>query len=124
MQVKTVLDELGLDYRLTIAKDGEEARDFILKQGRYSNFPPAQLILLDMNMPKLTGLEVLQEIPDSAELPVCILTSSDREEQLVADHFAPKKVSYLRKTLDGEQLISCMRCHDHLRPLAQQLAKY
>ena len=77
-----------------------------------------------MNMPKLTGMEVLREIADSAELLVCILTSSDRERQLVAEHFAPKKVSYLRKPIDGAQLTSCMRCHDHLRPLAQQLAKY
>src|ERR1700676_120232 len=58
--LKTVLDELALDYRLTVAVDGEEARDFILKNGTYRNFPPAQVIFLDMNMPKLTGLEVLQ----------------------------------------------------------------
>src|SRR5258708_6965998 len=78
---------------------------------------------LDMNMPKLTGLEVLREIPDSAELPVCVLTSSQSERNLIEQHFAPKKVSYLTKPVDAEQLLDCFRCHDHLRPVAEQLAK-
>ncbi len=124
MWLTTVLDNLGLNYRLTIAVDGEEAREFILKLSQYTNVPPAQLIFLDMNMPKLTGLEVLREIPGSAQLPVCVLTSSQRERQLVERHFAPKKVSYLRKPVDAQQLLDCMRCHDHLRPVAEQLVKH
>jgi hypothetical protein len=42
-------------------------------------------------MPKLTGLEVLRSIPDSDELPVCILTNSPRDRELVEQHFAPKE---------------------------------
>jgi len=123
LQLKNVLDDFGLDYRLTIAEDGKEARDFILKDGRYRDFPPAHLILLDMNMPKLTGLEVLQTVPDSKDLPVCIVTSSEREKQLVEKHFSPKKVGYFTKPLDGEKLIECFRCYDHLRPIADQIKK-
>jgi CheY-like chemotaxis protein len=109
--LKTVLDELALEYTLTIAVDGEEARDFILKHGRYRHVPPADLIFLDMNLPKLTGLEVLREVPDSAELPVCILTSSQRERPLINQHFFPKKVSYLTKPIDRGQLMECFRGH-------------
>ena len=118
--LKTVLDELALDYRLTVAVDGEEARDFILKDGKYRNFPPAQVIFLDMNMPKLTGLEVLRQIPDSAELPVCVLTSSQRERELIEQHFAPKKVSYLTKPINEKQLLQCFRSHDHLRQVVEK----
>ena len=67
--LKGVLDQFSVDYRLTVAVDGKEARDFILKQSQYVNSPPADVIFLDMNMPKLTGLEVLREISGSAELP-------------------------------------------------------
>jgi CheY-like chemotaxis protein len=112
MWLTTVLDQLGLNYELTVALDGEEARDFILKDGKYRNFPPAHVIFLDMNMPKLTGLEVLRQIPDSAELPVCVLTSSDSERQSIEQHFAPKKVSYLSKPVDEEQLLQCLRSHE------------
>jgi CheY-like chemotaxis protein len=124
MWLKTVLDHLGLDYKLTVALDGEEARDFILKDGKYRNFPPAHVIFLDMNLPKLTGLEVLRQIPDSAELPVCVLTSSQRERQLIEQHFAPKEVSYLSKPVDEEQLLQCLRSHDHLRPVVEKIIRH
>ena len=120
--LKTILDELDLDYRLTVAVDGEEARDFILKDGEFRNFPPAQVIFLDMNMPKLTGLEVLRQIPDSEELPICVLTSSQRERELIEQHFAPKKVSYLTKPVDGKQLLQCFR--SHLRPVVEKLVRH
>ena len=74
-----------------------------------------------MNMPKLTGLEVLRAIPDSADLPVCVLTSSERERQLIEQHFAPKKVCYLVKPVNEEQILQCFRRHDHLRSLAEYL---
>ena len=124
LALREVLDQLGLVYALTVAVDGGEARDFILKQGRYLSFPPADVIFLDMNMPKLTGLEVLREIPDSAELPVCMLTSSIRERALIDQHFAPKKISYMSKPVDGKQLLECLQSHDKLRPIAELLAKY
>jgi len=123
MWLKEVLDKLGLNYQLTIAEDGEQARDFILKNGQYSDFPPAHLIFLDMNMPKLSGLEVLRTVPDSAELPVCILTSSQQERHAVEQHFAPRKVSYLMKPVDPEQLLACLRSHEYLRGVVKEIVK-
>jgi CheY-like chemotaxis protein len=124
MWLQEVLNDLALEYRLTVATDGEEARDFILKHGKYRNVPPADVIFLDMSLPKFTGLEVLRQIPDSAELPVCILTTSQRERQSIEQHFFPKKVSYLSKPIDRDQLLQCFRSHDYLRPLAEQCAKH
>jgi CheY-like chemotaxis protein len=122
--LREVLDQIGLSYNLTVAVDGEQARDFILKHGAYRTFPRADIIFLDMEMPKLNGLEVLRQIPDSAELPVCILTSSQRERQAIKDHFAPREVGYLCKPVDGEQLLECLRSHDQLRALAKRLEKH
>lgn len=124
MWLQQVLKDLGLDYKLTVAIDGEQARDFILKKGKYRNFAPADVIFLDMNLPKFTGLEVLRQIPDSADLPVCILTSSQREREAIERHFFPRKVSYLNKPIDREQLLQCFRSHDYLRPLAEQFARH
>ncbi|MDP9112783.1 MAG: response regulator [Acidobacteriota bacterium] len=119
--LKQVLDQLGIPYSLTVAVNGEEARDLILMRGRYQNLPPPDLIFLDMNMPKLSGLEVLQQIPGSAQMCVCVLTSSERERRLVEEHFAPKKISYLIKPIDREQVLKCLKSYDQLRPIAQQL---
>ncbi|MDP9114272.1 MAG: response regulator [Acidobacteriota bacterium] len=124
LALREVLDQVGLEYALTVAVDGEEARDFILKLGRYRHHPPADVIFLDMNMPKLTGLEVLNEVPDSAELPICVLTSSERERELIDQHFAPKKVCYLTKPVNDQHLLACFLSHHHLRPIAERLAKH
>jgi CheY-like chemotaxis protein len=122
--LKDVLDQFSTDYRLTVAVDGEQARDFILKLGDYRNFPPADVIFLDMNMPKLTGLEVLRLIPDSAELPVCMLTSSEHERRLIEQHFAPKKICYLTKPIDREHLLECFRSHEQMRPIGDRLRQH
>jgi len=123
MWLKQVLDELGLDYTLTVAIDGEQARDFLLKQGKYRNAPPAQVIFLDMSLPKLTGLEVLRQIPNSAELPVCVLTSSERERQSIERHFFPRKVSYIIKPIDRERLLQCFLSHDYLPPVGEEFSE-
>ena len=122
--LREVLDQLGLDYSLTVVVDGEEARDFILRSGRYHDFLPADLIFLDMNMPKLNGLDVLREVPDSAELPLCVLTSSERERQSIEQHFGRKKVSYLTKPVTPEQLLQCLRSYSHLRPVVEKLTHH
>jgi CheY-like chemotaxis protein len=119
--LKEVLDQFSLDYRLTVAVDGEQARDFILKLGEYRSFPRADVIFLDMNMPKLTGLEVLRLIPNSAELPVCMLTSSENERRSIEQHFAPKKICYLTKPIDREHLLECFQSHEQMRPIAELL---
>ncbi len=121
--LKEVLDQVGVRYTLAAATDGEGARDLILRQGPYRNSPPPDVIFLDMHMPKLSGLEVLHQIPNSARLQVCVLTSSERERRLIEEHFAPKKISYLIKPVDKEQLLRCLGSHEQLRPLAEQLAK-
>ena len=121
--LREVLDQVGLDYALTVAMDGDEACDFILKRGRYQGCPPAEVIFLGMNMPKLTGLEVLRQIPNSSELPVCVLTSSERERPSIEKHFGSKKVSYLTKPVDPRKLLQCFRSHSHLRPVIEKLSR-
>ena len=115
--LKLTLDEMGLDYRLTLAQDGEQARDYLL-----SEIKP-DLIMLDINLPKLTGIEVLQSVPAAAKLPVCFVTGSQIERRFVLNHFAPAVVSYLTKPVDRDKMLNCLRAYEGLRPVAEKIEK-
>lgn len=97
-----------------VAKDGEEAVEMLLGDGPASlkarRLTPA-LILLDLNMPKLNGIEVLQRIRADERtrmLPVVILTSS-KEERDLFDSYSLGCNSYIRKPVDFEQFIEASR---------------
>lgn len=74
--------ESSLDIKMDIATDGEMALDFLFKRGNFTNVEKPDLILLDLNLPKKNGLEVLKEIKADTTLkktPVIVLTTSDAE---------------------------------------------
>jgi CheY-like chemotaxis protein len=103
-----VLNETGLHHHhMTVAEDGEQGVDCLLRRGRYANCPAPDLIFLDMNLPKFGGLEILQRVPGSDELPVCILSSSNAEETKVRKHFG-RRVGYLTKPVSAEALLECL----------------
>jgi len=71
---------------LFVARDGQEALDFLHRQGEFRDAPRPDLILLDLKLPKVNGLEVLAEIKGDERLrriPVIVLTISEREEDMV-----------------------------------------
>jgi CheY-like chemotaxis protein len=70
---------------LSVAKDGVEAIDFLNKRGRFGNAPRPDLILLDLNLPRKNGREVLAEIksdPDLRQIPVVVMTTSKSEQDV------------------------------------------
>jgi CheY-like chemotaxis protein len=85
--------------RLAFVRDGEEAMAYLRKQGPYAAAPMPGMVLLDINMPKKNGFEVLADIkadPRLRALPVVMLTVSDREEDIVRS-FEQGACSYIRK---------------------------
>lgn len=74
---------------LNVVADGEEAMAFLRRQGKYAGAARPRLVLLDLNMPKKDGREVLEEMrkdPDLDCIPVVVLTSSEAEEDVVGSY--------------------------------------
>lgn len=85
------LEEYNLTNEVAVARDGEEALDYLYRRGKYANRPEGNpiVILLDLKMPKIDGFQVLQEIktnPDLKTIPVVILTSSSLESDLIESY--------------------------------------
>jgi CheY-like chemotaxis protein len=97
--------------RLTIASNGEEALAILRREGVHTAAVRPDLILLDLNLPRLGGLEVLTAIrtdPQLASLPVVMLTSSGAERD-VADSYALGVNCYVTKPVDIEQFLHVVR---------------
>ncbi|SFJ60654.1 response regulator [Planctomicrobium piriforme] len=94
----------GIANELVVARDGVEALEYLLPAGQQKlNLP--QLVLLDLKLPKLNGMEVLQRLrtdPRTRRLPVVILTSSREEEDLIRGYDLGAN-SYVRKPVEFDQ---------------------
>ncbi len=101
--------------KMYIAEDGEEAMIFLHNQGKWVDAPKPDLILLDLNLPRKNGLEVLKEIKSDNELkriPVIILTTSKAEEDIVKSYDNHANC-FISKPVDVNQFIDIVRTiHD------------
>ena len=91
---------------LQVVPDGEEAMAYLRQQGKYKDAPQPGLVLLDINMPKKNGLEVLKEIKGDSTLrhiPVVMLTTSSREEDVVRS-YTGGACSYITKPVAVDKL--------------------
>ena len=94
-----------VENRLHTAKDGMEAIAFLRRKGRYTDAPRPDLILLDLNMPRMNGRQVLAEIKEDSALrhiPVVILTGS-REMDDIVNMYDLHANCYVTKPIDFEQ---------------------
>jgi len=127
IEILLVEDNLG-DMRLTQealkegkvysnlhwAKDGVEALEFLQRRGKHENAPRPDIILLDLNLPRKDGREVLEEIKTDDELkqiPVVVLTTSKAEEDVVRS-YALHANCYVTKPVDLEKFIVVVQSID------------
>jgi len=95
-------EEIHANHHLSVAPDGEDALNFLFRRGDHINSPEVDLVLLDLNLPIMTGHAVLRAIranPDTALLPVVILSSSNARKD-VRQAYESHANSYVRKPLD------------------------
>ncbi len=101
------LTESKVKNNLSIVGDGMEAMAFLRKEGKYADAPRPDVILLDLNLPKKNGLEVLEEIkadPSLKRIPVVIITSSEAEQDILKTYDLHVNC-YVNKPVDLEQFI-------------------
>lgn len=100
-----------LRNNIHVAEDGEEAIAFLSKKGKYASAPTPDLVLLDLNLPKKNGLEVLAEIKSNGKLksiPVVMLTISKSEEDILKsyDHHVN---CFITKPIDIDQFLKVVK---------------
>jgi two-component system, chemotaxis family, response regulator Rcp1 len=107
MVAQDALTEAKMCNKVHVAEDGEEALDFLYRRGKYVDAPRPDLILLDLNLPKKSGTDVLAEIkqdPSLLDIPVVILTTSQAERDVLTSYslhancFITKPVDMLQFT--------------------------
>jgi two-component system, chemotaxis family, response regulator Rcp1 len=87
--IQEVLKESSLPHQLLTVRDGVAAINFLFKRGEYTDVPRPDLIILDLNLPKKDGREVLAEIktnPNLKRIPVVVLSTSRNEEDIIQSY--------------------------------------
>ncbi len=105
------LKDSKLKNNLHIVENGEDAIAFLKKQGKFQNSPRPDLILLDLNLPKKNGRDVLAEIkndPKLRRIPVVVLTTSSAEEDIIRSYDLHANC-YITKPVDFEQFIKVVK---------------
>jgi CheY-like chemotaxis protein len=100
--------------RLSVVTNGEDAIAYLRKQGRFSEAPTPDLVLLDLNLPRRNGREVLRDVkgdPDLRRIPIVILTTSEAEEDVLASYDLHAN-AYVRKPVDFDQFVAAVRAID------------
>ncbi len=105
------LKESKVTNNLSVAEDGVEALAFLKREGKYADAPRPDLLLLDLNLPKKDGRELLEEIKADENLrriPVVVLTTSKAEEDILR-MYDQHANCYITKPIDFDQFIEVVK---------------
>ena len=103
--------EAQIKNSVHVVKDGVDALDFVYRRNEYSSAPRPDIVLLDLNLPRKNGDEVLAEMktdPDLKHIPVVVLTSSKAEEDIVKSYDLHAN-AFLTKPIDPDEFIGAVR---------------
>lgn len=96
-------------------EDGVQAMEFLRRQGKYEKSPRPDLILLDLNLPRKDGREVLKEMkedPEYSNIPVIVLTTSNAEKDILQSYQLHCNC-YVTKPVNFDRFLECVRSIEH-----------
>ncbi|MGW7275853.1 response regulator [Streptomyces sp. NPDC054864] len=111
LMTREAFEDNKIRNNLHVVRDGEEALDFLYQRGEYTGVPRPDLILLDLNLPKYDGRQVLEKVksdPDLQDIPVVVLTTSAAEEDILRSYKLHAN-AYVTKPVDLDQFIAAVR---------------
>ena len=111
LMIREAFEDNKVRNRLTCLTDGVQAIEFLRRQGEHADAPRPDLILLDLNLPRKDGREVLAEIKgdgDLSTIPVVVLTTSQAEEDVLRSYKLHAN-AYVTKPVDFERFIDVVR---------------
>jgi CheY-like chemotaxis protein len=115
LMIKEAFEDNKVTNSVTCITDGEQAIDYLLRRGDHAGAPRPDLILLDLNLPRRSGHEVLAEIKahdDLRVIPVVVLTTSAAEEDVLRSYQLHAN-AYVTKPVDFDQFIGVVRQIDN-----------
>ena len=111
LAVRALREATGIEVSVDEVADGAEALDYVFRRGRYCNSRRPHLILLDLKLPKVNGLEVLEQVKADDELnsiPVVVVSASDRPEDIDAAYRLGSNC-YVSKPAGGAGMVAGFR---------------
>ena len=108
---REAFEQNKLRNRLHVAHDGEEGLNYLYQRGAYEDAKRPDLILLDLNLPKYDGRQLLEKIksdPDLSRIPVVVLTTSSAEEDILRSYKLHAN-AYVTKPVDVDQFMNAVR---------------
>jgi CheY-like chemotaxis protein len=115
LMTREAFEHFRIRSNLHVVGDGEQAMQFVRKSGEYAGVPRPGLILLDLNLPRRNGLEVLAELKadeDLLRIPVIVLTTSQADEDILRS-YALHANAYISKPVDFDRFIDAIRQIDN-----------
>lgn len=108
---KEALKEINVSVNLNIAYNGEQALQYLFKEKEYSNAETPDVIIMDINLPKKNGIEVLEKVKQDSRLkriPIIMLTTSDTYQD-IEKCYSLHANAYIIKPIDFDQFVSIIR---------------
>ena len=114
LMTQEAFHDYKISNNLNVVNNGEDAIAYLRKEGAFADATTPDLVLLDLNLPRRDGREVLREVksdPELRRIPIVVLTTSDAEDDVLGSYQLHAN-AYVRKPVDFEQFVAAIRAID------------